>query len=80
MAEATDRRGIFLQNLEDAGCGPETVQECLKLADACDWNGLHFLLSRHRKVLLYTVHAKQKELDCLDFLLFQIERKGDAMQ
>lgn len=79
MAEATDRRGMFLQNLKDAGCGPETVRECLKRAGDCDWEGLRRLLSGYRQELLGAVHARQKELDCLDFLLFQIERKGDAM-
>lgn len=31
MAEATDRRGILLQNLEDAGCNEETIQKCVAL-------------------------------------------------
>ena len=73
MAEATDRKGLLLQNLEDAGCGQETIQACLRLAAGHDLDGLRRLLSGYRKKLLDTVHARQKELDCLDYLIFQLE-------
>ena len=76
MAEATDRRGILLQNLEDAGCNEETIQKCVALARDNGLNGLQRLLAGHKKQLLNTVHTKQKEIDCLDYLLFQLEHQG----
>lgn len=32
MPEASDKKGILLQNLEDAGCSQEMIQDCLGYA------------------------------------------------
>ncbi len=34
-----------------------------------------FILKEHRKELLDTIHANQKALDSLDYLIFQTEKK-----
>ena len=36
MPNAADIDGILLQNLADAGCGPETVCQCMALAQKRD--------------------------------------------
>ncbi|MDO4265321.1 MAG: hypothetical protein Q4C63_02505 [Eubacteriales bacterium] len=80
MAEANDRRGLLLQNLEDAGCDEETVQKCMAMAEKDDAGGLLRLLSCHKKVLLQMVHTKQKEIDCLDYLIYNIEKLGGNLK
>ena len=33
-------------------------------------------LSRHRAALLDSLHANQKQIDCLDFLVYQMGKKS----
>lgn len=79
MAEANDKRGLLLQNLEDAGCSEETVQKCMTMAEKDDVVGLLRLLSCHKKVLLQMVHTKQKEIDCLDYLIYTIRKNKGGL-
>ena len=67
MAERLDPWGGFYQNLIDAGCSQAAAQQCVALAR---------LLSHHRAALLDAVHANQKRIDCLDYLLYQIGKEG----
>ena len=69
-----------IQNLIDAGCGGDTavtifddiragrISECLKL------------LSEHRRSLLDKLHKAQKQIDCLDYLVYQLEKKNNINQ
>ena len=74
MAEASDRLGILRQNLQDAGCDERTVLHCMQLIGDNDWNGLSRLLTKQRRELLRKVHTGQKEIDCLDYLQYQIRK------
>ncbi len=75
MAEASDTQGILRQNLLDAGCGPDTVQRCMELIKKQKSAELLRLLSRHRRGLLDAVHENQRRIDCLDYLVYQIEKQ-----
>lgn len=75
MAEASDAQGILRQNLLDAGCGPDTVQRCMALVKRQENAELLRLLSRHRRELLDRVHQNEKRIDCLDYLIYQIEKQ-----
>ncbi|MDE7261661.1 MAG: hypothetical protein K2N78_06330 [Oscillospiraceae bacterium] len=75
MAEASDTQGILRQNLLDAGCGSDTVQQCMDLVKKRECSELLRLLSRHRRELLDTVHQNEKRIDCLDYLIYQIEKQ-----
>lgn len=75
MPEASDTKGIFRQNLIDAGCGPELVRQCTALAQQQETYELMRLLSRHRRVLLDTIHQNEKRIDCLDYLIYHIEKQ-----
>ena len=37
------------------------------------------ILSRHRRTLLDTVHLGEKQIDCLDYLVYQME-KGQYLE
>lgn len=73
MAEASDQKGILLQNLQDAGCDTGTISECISLADKKQEARLLRLLSHHKSILLDAVHKNQERIDCLDFLVYQIK-------
>ncbi|MCI8990797.1 MAG: hypothetical protein HFF59_08290 [Lawsonibacter sp.] len=74
MAEASDTEGILRQNLIDAGCDLELVQQCMDLAQGERMEEMKRILTRHRQTLLDMVHAEQKKIDCLDYLFYNMEK------
>lgn len=75
MAEASDMLGIIRQNLLDAGCDMELTTRCLELAKNNHWNEILSLLSKQKDGLLNSVHNGQKKIDCLDFLVYKINKE-----
>lgn len=75
MSEASDTMGILHENLIDAGCSKDLMEACMELAKANKWNRLLPLLSKHRINLLERVRDGQKQIDCLDFLVYSIHKK-----
>ena len=67
-------KAAIIQNLKDAGCSQETIDCCLACLDAGQKKELLKRLEKHRKGLLDKVHKGQKQIDCLDYLVFQIGR------
>lgn len=75
MAEASDTYGIIFQNLEDAGCDAETTQKCMTFARTGNLEKMLPILVIHRKKLLNAVHSGQKKIDCLDYLIYRIQKE-----
>lgn len=75
MVEVHDTQGMLLQNLVDAGCDENTTALCMKCAEEHEQRKMLVLLSRHRQTLLQELHKFQKQIDCLDFLIYRIETK-----
>ena len=63
-----------IQNLKDAGCSQETIDCCLACLDTGRKKELLERLEKHRKGILDKIHKGQKQIDCLDYLVFQIGR------
>lgn len=64
----------IVQNLRDAGCSDETISDFLRdLRGGKTAEGLK-LLAAHRRVLLNRLHEEQKQIDCLDYLVWQMEK------
>lgn len=76
MAEAGDTWASLYQNLMDAGCSRKTAEECMEFAKAGQDAAMLKQLSRHRAALLESLHANQKQIDCLDFLVYQMGKKS----
>lgn len=64
----------IIQNLKDAGCSQDTVECCLFCLEHGKKEELLKRLEKHRKGLLDEVHEGEKQIDCLDYLVFQIDR------
>lgn len=64
-----------LQNLKDAGCTDEMVEKFMALQDSEDEEQQIRLLSGHRKHLLEKLHKDEKRIDCLDYLIYQMQNK-----
>ena len=76
MPEASDARAILRENLKDAGCDLKTISRCEVLAQDKKKAELMRVLSLHRRALLDAVHENERRIDCLDYLIYQIEKQG----
>lgn len=76
MAEAFDAIGMVYQNLEDAGCDKQTIERCMALIQSENPKGMLPMLASYRKKLLDTVRSGQKKVDCLDYLIYQIQKNN----
>lgn len=75
MAEANDTYTIIHQNLIDAGCEAAMIEKCLLLAKSGKALDMLPLLINHRKRLLDYVHNGQKQIDCLDYLIYSLKKQ-----
>jgi len=75
VPKASDAQGILRQNLLDAGCSGDMIQRCMDLAGKQERRELLHVLSHHRRELLDLIHLSEKRIDCLDYLVFQIEKQ-----
>lgn len=61
--------GIFLRGLADAGCTEEEIRRCPGGRKERE----HFLRRRREKAL-DELHAAERRIDCLDWLLCELSR------
>ncbi|WP_298023004.1 hypothetical protein [uncultured Dysosmobacter sp.] len=76
MPHIADTRGILRENLSDAGCDLEMIEQFMTLVEQGNREEGLALLAKHRKRLLDCCHAEQKKLDCLDYLVYQMNKQG----
>lgn len=67
-------KAAIIQNLKDAGCSQETIDCCIACLDTGRKKELLERLEKQRKGILDKIHKGQKQIDCLDYLVFQIGR------
>lgn len=60
------------QNLIDAGCDREFIDEFMKLPQAQKAEMLK-MLAVHRKILLDGIHADERKIYCLDYLVNKLK-------
>lgn len=75
MAEGKDIAGRIYQNLMDAGCDEATAERCMSLVRKGSYSQMLPILSRYRTSLLDKIHDGQKQIDCLDYLIYKIREK-----
>lgn len=68
----------IIQNLKDAGFDSRTVEQFIELEEEGKTEEQLDLLSRHRRQLLDRVHREGKRIDCLDYLVYQIQKSNAA--
>lgn len=73
MPDAMDKKELLLQNLRDAGCNEAQVQSCMLQMQNWRTRDLLPFLVKHKNDLMREIHSRQKEVDCVDYLLYQIE-------
>lgn len=79
MAEAHETNKIIYQNLLDAGCDQITTDRCMLLLKEGKKSDMIPILSKYRKGLLEIIHKEQKQIDCLDYLIYKIKREKEII-
>ena len=64
----------IIQNLHDAGCTQETITGFMRCVETGEAKKGMKLLQRQRRELLESLHEGQRKLDCLDYLIYQMEK------
>lgn len=75
MAEAHDTYNSIYQNLIDAGCDENIIEKCMSFVDNGRIADMLPILTKHRKCLLDSVHKGQKQIDCLDYLIYTLKKQ-----
>lgn len=65
----------MIQNLKDAGCGSQTIEEVLRLYRNGQVQDAIKMLRKHRCSLMDSLHESQGRVDCLDFLVWRMEKE-----
>ena len=63
----------IIENMKDAGCDAALTEQFEALWAKGDQKGQMRLLNGYRRLLLNEIHAGQKKLDCLDYLIYQMK-------
>ena len=66
---------LLLRNLKDAGCSEEIINKYFQFKEEGREKEQYRLLSSHRAWLLDKIHADQKMIDCLDYLVYSMKNK-----
>lgn len=74
MARASDKQAVLYENLCDAGCDSQTIEQCVSMVGNHQQEELLRILAGKRSELMDEIHMAQKRVDCLDFLVYQIGR------
>ncbi|MCM1539742.1 MAG: hypothetical protein NC121_00595 [Blautia sp.] len=64
----------IVQNLYDAGCDADIIADICRLYDAGMIQDAVRVLRRHRCSLMDDLHESQSRVDCLDYLVYQLEK------
>ncbi len=75
MAEATDTKGIIYQNLKDAGCDDVLTEKCMSFLENGDAGDMLPLLKKYKRGLLGKVRKEQQKIDCLDYLIYKLQKE-----
>ncbi len=65
----------IIQNLKDSGCGAEIIEAFVENLRKEKYSEGLKLLAAHRRTLLDKLHKEQKQIDCLDYLVYKMQKE-----
>ena len=71
-----DKDVLMRRYLADAGLPEATITEILSLLGEGRDIAVRRILARHRTSLLNTVHENQTRIDCLDYLIYDMDHNN----
>lgn len=78
MPQDKKEKEALLQNLQDAGCTQDIIEQFIKNYDADNSVNQISILAEYRNNLLSRVHEEQNKLECLDYILFQLRKEKNS--
>lgn len=63
--------------LQDAGCQKQMIDEYMESIEQHDLNKQLFLLKKQKCLLLEKLHENQKQIDCLDYLIYTMKKEQE---
>lgn len=69
-----DSEETIIQNLRDAGCDERTITAFLGCMREEKETESFRLLKKQRSLLLDAVHREEKKIDCLDYLVYRMQK------
>lgn len=66
----------IIQNLKDSGCGENTIKAFVNNFNDKKFSEGLKLLEAHRRILLDELHKEQKQIDCLDYLVYKMKKEN----
>lgn len=70
------REDSIIQNLKDSGCSNEIIESFVADLRTKKYSEGMKLLAAHRRRLLEELHREQKQIDCLDYLVYKIKKEN----
>ena len=74
MAKPADEKQNLIQLLPAAGCVDREAGCIRACICAGEFDAARRLLRRHRAALLDELHRSQRQIDCLDYIVYQIDK------
>lgn len=74
--DTQNKRENIIQNLRDTGCSEGFLTSFLDVYDQGKKQQQVDLLEHWRKEILERIHRQERQISCLDFLLYRIEKES----
>lgn len=64
----------IIQNLKDTGCNSKQIQELIELYRAGKIDKIYSIMESYRNKVLNNIHKNEKQIECIDYFIHQMER------
>lgn len=64
----------IIQNLKDTGCNSKQIQELIELYRAGKIDKIYSIMESYRNKVLNNIHKNEKQIECIDYFIYQMER------
>ena len=78
--DETNKDFLMRRNLTDAGFPESEIARIISLLEEGRETAVHRILAQQRTVLLNTVHENQKRIDCLDYLVYDMNNNSKPVR
>lgn len=64
----------IIQNLKDAGCSDKEIKKLITLYKEGKKEEIYRIMEKHRQNILKNVHKNEKQINCIDYFIYQMKR------
>lgn len=74
MTDIVDKKDDLIRLLKELNCKNADLRQIREFILTGEYSSAAILLRRHRAALLEDLHESQSRVDCLDFIVYQMNR------